>query len=393
MQLSDRALQRRAKKYLLQSQLELFVPALPGFEDVTRSELRQLGLDSVGNHGGLALWGDLSTIYRLNLSLRSGNRVLMRVSDLPARNYPMLYNRARSIPWEVLLGRCQGVAVRVSSRRSRLRHKKHIASVLYDAISDRMRPLGLTPHLSADGELTVLARLDHDRCILSLDTTGEHLHKRGYRTGAVPAPIRETTAAAILLAAASHDFDLVVDPFCGSGTFLVEAEMIASNAPPGAHRSFAIEQTPLHSEGTHRHQLRLLSQASTDFRQRILGFDISQDAVELAKRSVLRAGASHVSLARTDALSLDFGKLGRRSEDRLIVANLPYGLRLGTASGARALVDQFALSMARTAVGWHYAIVTPRSIHLRQSGLLTTREIEFENGGVSVVASFGRVHG
>lgn len=391
MFLSDHAIHRRAKKFLVRKTLELFVPVLPGFEKIAESELQGLGYEPVRTYGGVAVRGDMASIYRINLALRSGNRVLLRLKEFLAQNYPMLYNRARTVPWEAILGKCPNVDLSVSTFGSRLKHKRHVKQVVCDAIADRMAEYGLEPDFATDANLTVMVRLSRDRCTLSLDTTGPHLHKRGYRFLAGPAPIRESTAAGILLAANSKSYEVLVDPFCGAGTLLVEAELIARNEPPGSHRSFAIEWSPLHSSGLLKHQLRLLQASTTPCHQRILGFDISKDAVQYADAAASNAGASHISLRVEDATHLDFRALGAQSTRRLIAANLPYGRRLGSFDSVRALVARFSDAVARTADGWHYAFVLPATISLENPALVTTQAVPFSNGGLPVVALLGYV--
>lgn len=391
MPLSDRAIRRRSKNYLRERTLELFVPTLPGFEVITVRELRELGLSAHALVGGAEFPGDLASIYRANIGLRSGNRVLLRLGEFLSQTYPMLYDRARKIPWEVVLGKCLDVSIDVSSRRSRLRHMEHIRSVIFDSISARTHPLGLDPRLVANGALTIKARLQRDRCSLSLDTTGAHLHFRGYRLASSAAPIRETTAAGILLAADAKKYDVVVDPFCGSGTFAIEADMIARNVPPGAARPFAIENSGLHSPGIYRHQQQQLHKGIRPSTQRIYAFDISDSAAATASSNASRAGTAGVIVGCADALSLQFGDLKRPSERGLIVTNVPYGQRLGSISEALTLLNGFLAHVARTAPGWHVAIVSPTEVPVSHIAINQPRRLPFSNGGLPVVATLGQV--
>lgn len=391
MPLSDQAIRRRARRFLLREPFELFVPTLPGLETITEVELVWLGYDTIRTRGGVSFKGDLAAVYRVNLALRSGNRVLLRLGDFLAQNYPMLYNRARSINWEAVLGKSPSVSVSVSSSKSRLRHMRHIQNVVYEAITHRLNRLGLEVRRLDAGDATVMVRLHRDRCSLSLDTTGTHLHKRGYRLVASLAPLRETTAAAILLAAGSDEYDLVVDPFSGSGTFLIEAERFARHTPPGIDRHFAIERSPLHSAGKLRHQRRMLQQCETRCDQRILGFDVSLEAVAQATEAIALAECDHVSISQSDARSLNFESLAQGARRRLVVSNLPYGKRLSSEPAAKRLIDQFSETLALTAKGWDYALVTPESIPLVNPALATRRELSFRNGGIPVVASIGSV--
>lgn len=391
MLLSSQALRRRSRKYLRDRKLDLFVPTLPGFEEVTLSELHQLGLDASTMVGGAAFQGDLASVYAANLCLRSGNRVLLRIGDFLSQSYPMLYNRARQIPWEVLLGKCPEVSIDVSSRHSRLRHMDHIGSVIHDAITDRTHAFQLDPALVANGGLTIKARLYRDRCLLSLDTTGAHLHVRGYRVATTKAPLRETTAAAVLLAANSSKYDVIIDPFCGSGTITIEADMIARNVPPGAKRKFAIENSAIHSPGTYRYQRQRLLEGVRKSAQRILGFDISPSALEMADLNAARASTTSVRFERADAISLHFEGLKRPSEHGLIVANVPYGRRLGTARDAQWILNRFMDNVARSAQGWDVAIISPKDLPVAHPAVTHLKRIQFTNGGLPVVATLGNI--
>lgn len=391
MPLSDRSIRRRAKRFLLREPLHLFVPTLPAFEAIAGAEIRALGFQPSAQSGGVSFEGDLSSVYRANLGLRVGNRVLLRLGTFLAQSYPMLYNRARNVPWEAVLGRCQEIEVRVSFSNSRLRNKEHIEKVIRDAILRRLKQLDVSADTSHSHSLTIHARLRRDRCTLSLDTTGAHLHKRGYRTISARAPLRETTAAAVLLIANSATYDLVVDPFCGSGTFVIEANLIARNYPPGAHRPFAITNSPLHSEGKFLHQRRILLAAAGDTTQRVTGLDISPQAVAQGRKAALDAGVTTAHLEIADSTTLNFRALECGAERRLVVANLPYGHRLGSPQAARTLLDRFSRILSSTAVGWHFALITPEAMPLTHPKLSVTRKVNFNNGGIPAVVWFGEV--
>ena len=393
MSLTPQALKRRAKNYWRRNEVQLFVPSLPGFENITSDELAAFGENVRSERGGVSLSGDLSTIYRANLSLRTGARVLLRLSHFLSQNYPMLYDHARSVDWAAVLGNCPSVAIRVTSKESRLSHRNRLQKVIHDAICARLEAHSIVPQLSQDGGLTIHARLFQDRCTLSLDTTGVHLHKRGYRTFTTPAPMRETTAAALLLSVNADRYDVIVDPFCGTGTFLIEASLMTRNYPPGADREFAIEQSPLHAPGTLRFTRgQLLGNVSRTTRQRLVGYDIAEDAINAARRNASQAHIDGLVLYNGSALEVDFSNFASTNTRRLVVANVPYGKRLGTVDSAQRLLDNFCSGLGRTAAGWDYLITTPSHLAIRCPRMAEAREIRFSNGGVPAHAHFGRVH-
>ena len=181
-------------------------------------------------------------MYHTNLNLRSAHRVLLRIDDFLAQSYPMLFNKTSKIPWELYLPK--QFSIQVSSKTSRLHQHKNIAKTLNDAIQAHLNPLGLKPVLKDDAALEIHVRFFQDRCTLSINTSGEHLHKRGYRQLTTEAPIRETLAASLLQTLDLSSFVFVVDPMCGSGTFPIEAALLSTNIAPGLQRTFAFEYLP-----------------------------------------------------------------------------------------------------------------------------------------------------
>lgn len=390
--LSSRALARRAKAYLRRHELELFVPVLPPFEEVAADELLAMGFRPIVTRGGVSFHGDLASIYDANLSLRTGSRVLFRVRDFFAHSYPMIYNHTRKIPWEALLGSCPTLGVRATFKASRLRNREHIADVVFDAISARLADLGLTIERSSSPALVVHARLAKDHCTLSQDTTGDHLHKRGYRVESFKAPLRETTAASLLALARADEYDVIVDPFCGSGTIAIEADLLLQKQAPGLNRHFAIECTPLHSAGTmaevrrkvgHRHRA-----ASGHM---VLGFDYDAEAVALARRCASRAGTTNTRFATANALTIDFDKLLGRGQRGLVASNVPYGIRLESKAGISALLEGFVNRLRVAAGGWDFAIICPTNTTAPLEKLGIDRRVSFSNGGIPASALLGRV--
>lgn len=392
MPFSSQSLRRRAKKFLLRNELDLFIPVLPSLEHVAADELRKIGSDTHVVRGGVELRGDLSTIYEANLQVRTGNYVFLRLGHFLSQSYPMLYDHARHVDWAAVLGNCQEISIHVSSRTSKLSHKNNARKVIYDAICARLAEQEQRPNLVKNGVLAVHARIHEDRCTLSLNTSGAHLHRRGYRRHVLPAPIRETTAAGLLQLAESKNYDVLIDPFCGTGTFPIEAEQIARNCPPGLRRVFAIESSPLHAPGTLRHAKRLAVDACLSHStQTIMGSDVSSAAIEAGRHNAEQAAARDLQLRVADALTLDFGELASPHSKRLIVSNLPYGKRLGTPTSAESLIKSFCEHIAESARGWAFALVTPRNMPIRHPGLLIDKELAFVNGGVPVIFTLGHV--
>lgn len=393
MSLSARAIARRAKKYLRENPLDLFLVVLPGMEDVARSEVMQLFPNPSLEPGGVGLRGNISTVYELNLRSRVGSRVLMRLATFLAQTYPMLYDHTRKIPWEIFLGSSQDIEVRVAFGESRLRHINHIKSVILDAISSRMGGGGQGQSGAKQaGPARIHVRLHRDRCTVSLDTTGEHLHKRGYRLAAGRAPIRETIAAGILAMARSVDYDVVLDPFCGSGTFCIEADLAARNVAPGQHRRFAIESAPLFTPGVVARTRRAIEeQQIATPSQRILGLDIDEHTVETASANAKRARTRLSGFQVGDATSFQYSALRAAGERGLVVTNLPYGRRLSTRSGAEDTFRAFQRRLGESASGWDFAIATVTPDAIDNRWLQVRRQVRLVNGGLRVAVLFGNV--
>jgi putative N6-adenine-specific DNA methylase len=242
-QLTERGLERRLKRHLLKENQTYFAVCAPGFEEVTKQNIE--GLENItvlsAETGGITFQGNLNTMYHTNLQLRTAHRVLLRVDDFLAQSYPMLFNKVKKIPWELYLGFNKTCSIHVSAKESRLHQHKTIAKTIHDGISEYMQTLGLSPHLNVDAPTEIHVRLFQDRCTLSINTSGEHLHKRGYRQLVSEAPIRETLAASILQTVDVQSFEMILDPMCGSGTFLIEAVLMLKNIAPGLQRNFAFE--------------------------------------------------------------------------------------------------------------------------------------------------------
>jgi putative N6-adenine-specific DNA methylase len=361
--LSDRALERRVKRWLLSGPFDGYVQTAPGLEPILMEELRATGIGSerVAERGGVALRLEASEIMRANLSLRTAGRVLLRLATFPAAHAEMLFDRVGKLPWEVHLGRAERYALSVTSRASRLPAGDGVVKVVARAVTRRMRALGLHPVVTGDAPLTFRIRLIDDVCTVSLDTSGEHLHRRGVRRHVHDAPVRETIAAAVALDA-YRGHDTVLDPFCGSGTLLIEMADLAAGRLPGRARAFAFEAAAWHRPGRWREVQRAAATAAEERaaggseRPRLIGMDLDADALDAARRNLAGSDHRHVELVRADATQLDLDGVGARRG--LIVANLPYGVRLGDAAGAGEIVRGFLDRCGRAASSWDLALLT-----------------------------------
>jgi putative N6-adenine-specific DNA methylase len=229
-------------------QYDAFVVTAPGLEPLAVAELQAIGVsDARVTDGGATFAATRETLYESNLRLHTASRIVVRASEFGAKAFHELERRARKVPWEAFVSPNLGVSVRVTCRKSRLYHSDAVAERVASAIVSRVAGvrLGPEPESESDSDLDdsndsssqlILVRLLHDRCTISIDSSGALLHLRGYRQAVAKAPIRETLAAAAIMASGWTGDAPLIDPMCGSGTIPIEAALIARRIAPGLHR-------------------------------------------------------------------------------------------------------------------------------------------------------------
>ncbi|HVD60661.1 MAG TPA: THUMP domain-containing protein, partial [Gemmatimonadaceae bacterium] len=220
--------------------LEIFAVAAPGLETILARELEDLGI--IGAEvveGGVSFRGNIAQLYEANLALRVASRVIVRVARFHADSFHELERRAKKIPWNEYLAPGARVRFRVTCRKSRLYHSDAVAQRFADAVNARIGNVSIETATddddSADAAPTQLfiVRITHDDCVVSVDSSGELLHRRGYRLATGKAPLRETLAAAMVLASGWDSTRPLIDPMCGSGTIAIEAALLARGIAPG----------------------------------------------------------------------------------------------------------------------------------------------------------------
>lgn len=386
--LSERALQRRLKRQVMKQTQQFFAVTAVGFEAELQSEVE--GLPDVvvlgQEPGGITFEGSLDTMYHANLWLRSAHRVLWRIDTFLAQSYPMLFDHAKHIAWELFLGFNSSYCLRVSAKASRLRHQKNIAATLQAAITAALKPLGLAPANREEAALEIHLRLFQDRCTLSINTSGDHLHKRGYRPLAVRAPIRETLAASIVQRL-GVEAPVVIDPMCGTGTLLIEAALLARNRAPGLLRAFAFEALPVFQESKWQRYKQEASGAEREVKTEFIGLDIDPEAIRLAKLGAAVAGVSDIMrFELADARTWYY----RGTRAGKLLTNVPYGARLKVEGRLKQLLEDFARHLGTAYPGWQIAVVTKQNDWL-QSRLEGVSAQAFNNGGLSVWLITGKI--
>ena len=363
-----------------------FAVAAPGLEVFTARELSELGLKAAAEPGGVAFSGDRAALYRANLHLRTASRVLVRLGEFYAAAFSELRNKAARLPWETWLRPGQPVAIHASCHKSRLYHSDAVAERVAGAIADRLgqpAPLekGSVEAERASAQLVVV-RLVHDQCTISLDSSGALLHLRGYRLASAKAPLRETLAAAVLLASGWDTAAPLVDPFCGAGTIAIEAAMLARHAAPGRARHFAFMDWPDYDARLWKRLLKTAVESEDKTRAPcIQASDRDAGAIKAARGNAERAGVSDAIEWSRRAIS----DLGPQAGPGWVVTNPPYGLRLAQGHDLRNLYARFGQVLRERFPGWRLAMLSsdPRLEHA--TGLAFEREhLALRNGGLPV---------
>jgi putative N6-adenine-specific DNA methylase len=356
------------------------------------------------------------------LHLRTASRLLVRLTEFGARDFAALENHARRIPWDRFTRAGQAVRFRVTCKKSRLYHQRAVAERFAQAAREAgrdvevapSRPDGAESGRSDSGLLpvddapapterpskgsdagsvqTLVVRLFRDRCTVSVDASGEHLHRRGYRQVTAKAPLRENLAAAVLLAVGWDPTVPLIDPMCGSGTLLIEAAMMARHMPPGLHRSFAFESWPEidpAAMSTYRAEAGagILSEAPSS----IVGGDRDAGAVQGARANARRAGVEADVAMFHRPLSATAPPM--ETHGGWLVTNPPYGKRVGARHGLRDLYAALGNVARRELPGWKLAVVCPDSGLVGQIGISMEPCLNLRHGGLPVRVWTGQVPG
>jgi putative N6-adenine-specific DNA methylase len=360
------------------TKFELFAVTAPGLEEVCARELTALAMTGVRPvAGGVEFAGELRDLYRANLWLRTASRVVVRFGGFKCRDFPELYRQSLRLPWGRFLRPETRVKLRVSSHRSRLQHTGRIADTVGEAID---RALG-RPAPPADGlEQLVLIRFEDDACLISIDSSGELLYRRGYREETAHAPLRETLASGLLLLLGWDGSAPLLDPMCGSGTLPIEAAMIAANRPPGGRRQFAFMDWPRCRPGLWQALLAEAARSEQDRPVLIRAADRDPAALAAACRNAERSGAQ----ARIDFSLGDLAQTPPAGGIGLLLCNPPYGQRLGREEDLRPLFRTLGEVCRRSLPGWRVAFLAPAETLARATGLPVRPLARLSNGGITV---------
>ena len=339
------------------SKIELVAPCHFGLEAVLKKEILDLGYEIVRvEDGRVTFAGDEDAICRANIFLRTAERILLKVGQLHAVTFDELFEGIKALPWENYIPSDGKFWVaKASSVKSKLFSPSDIQSIVKKAIVERLKGVYSLWFPETGAEYPIRISFMKDEAVVCLDTTGLSLHKRGYRTMVSKAPIKETLAAALLMLTPWHKDRILVDPFCGSGTFPIEAAMMAANIAPGMNRSFTAEKWTnfvgrKYWYGAIDEANDLVDdQIETD----IQGYDIDGDIIKAARQNAREAGVDHLIHFQQRPLS----ELSHPKKYGFIVSNPPYGERLEEKSHLPALYTEIG-DRFRELDSWSMYLIT-----------------------------------
>ena len=385
------ATDKRIRRHVTGRVRDYFVITMPGGEAICRQELVALGLDcpdGPSTPGGLSLKGRFVDCQRANLGLRTATRILMRIDTFTATNPRQLSRKCAAIPWELFLPAGPLPEINVSCRRSRLYHTDVVAESVREGLVGRLGPF--SDSLPSGVPQSLLVRLANDQVTLSLDSSGDPLYKRGLKVGPARAPLRETLAAAILLAAGYDGLKPLVDPMCGSGTFSLEAAMMAKQMAPGVQRSFAFMGWPAFQDAPWSYLKREAEAAVRHLAQPLIfASDIDNGACEgLANQITANDLSDAVTVSPKDLFDCAADHYGGRPG--LVAINPPYGIRIGSARDAEALFGRICRHLQKAFSGWDVALIAPERKYLKTIPF-PVQKVALMHGGLNVTLCLGKI--
>ena len=313
----------------MEKNFEIIAKTFMGLEPVLAKELRELGAEDVQEGRRMVSFrGDKEMMYRANFQLHTAIRILKPIRHFKACSADDVYNEILKVDWSQYLDEGKTFTVDAVVFSEEFRHSKFVSYKVKDAIVDQFREkTGKRPNISvANPDIRLNIHIAEDRCTLSLDSSGESLHRRGYRQESVEAPLNEVLAAGMILMTGWKGDTDFIDPMCGSGTLLIEAALIAHNMAPGLFRkAYAFEKWPDFDADLFDRIYNDDSQ-EREFKHHIYGYDIDMKAVNTARLNVKATGlTSSITIEQQD-----FKDFKRPSEKSVMVTNPPYGERIST---------------------------------------------------------------
>lgn len=339
---------------------QIFLVAAPGFEATLCDEARAKGFAAPKVvPGGVAFDGCWPDVWRANLKLRGASRVLVRIAAFPAFHLAQLDKRAGKVDWPRYLRKDESFDVEATCRHSKIYHSGAAAERVRNAI---VATLGATS--APDAAVALKVRLEDDLCTISIDSSGDSLHKRGHKEAVNKAPMRETLAALFLQQCGFDGSEPVLDPMCGSGTFVIEAAEVAANLDPGRDRAFAFERLPSFDPDAWAKMKD--TAAPREPEHRFHGCDRDAGAIEMSRANAARAGVDAFTAFRHCGITAATAPKGKPG---LVIVNPPYGARLGDRKRLYGLYRSLGDTLRARFAGWRVAVITSDATLARATNL------------------------
>ena len=359
-----------------------FATTSRGLEEITAQELTKLGAQEVKpDFTGVHFRGDKELLYRVNLWSRTIFRVLKPIATVKSLNPQQLFRNVQKIRWDEFLQPQQTLSIRCTGKNPQLNHSHFTAIQIKNAIVEQQQKYHkMRSSIDTDSpDIVINAHIHEDECILSLDSTGESLHRRGYRPAVGLAPIKETLAAALLYIAEWTPDKALYDPFCGSGTIIIEAALMGMNIAPGLYR----DQFCFENWADYDHELwqSLINEARKSQKTHLpplVGTDVDGDIIKQA-----RFNAKTCQIAeQVEFYQRHLVDVTPPAESGILLCNPPYGKRLEDTEALFPLYKLLGDILKQRFTGWTAYILTGNKLLTKKVGLRTSRRIAVNNGGI-----------
>lgn len=364
----------------METKFQMVAKTFQGLEDVLRDELIALGAENVELGTRMVTFeGDNELLYRANLCCRTALRILKPIVKFTADSPDELYDYVRDLDWEQFMTVDSTFAIDSTVNSADFTHSKFVTYRVKDAIADHFSDkYGKRPSIRLSGaDIQLNVHIADNRVTISLDSSGEPLSKRGYRVEQTEAPINEVLAAGIIMKTGWRGDSDFLDPMCGSGTFLIEAALIAANINPGIYREhFAFEKWPDFNEELFE-DIYNDDSAEREFAYKIYGGDISAEAVAIARKNIKSARVE-------DMVEIEWKPMAEWTENApegILVTNPPYGERLKP-ENIESLYKTMGSTLKKYFKGWHAWIIGFRDEHFAEIGLKPSVKIPLHNGSL-----------
>ncbi len=393
-QASDSSLLKRIKRRVTGREKKFFAATSPGLESLCLYELKTIagtGKEFIETEGGVQFTGRITDCFSANLNLRTANRILMRIGEFKATNFLQLEKKLSGFPWELYLPADSSPGISASTKQSRLYHKYAIAEIFAASIEKRFALNGIPNSAKDDStDQQVFVRATNDRFIVSLDSSGDLLYRRGIKTHRATAPLRETTAAAILRISGYDGIEPLLDPMCGSGTFSFEAAMISQNIPAGLFRNFAFMNWPCFSP---KRWAYIKRKAESGIKMISSPHIFASDIDPKACDSLISCINKYDMLKTVEAAQKDFFDLSPHSltkDKGLVVINPPYGHRMGSRYESNKLFGAVCEKLKKDFSGWKAALIAPDA-KIAEKVPFSLKAATLFHGGLKISLLYGKI--